>query len=84
MSGASPRTTVASGQSSGSANVDDTTVAGRLVIASTHGSNTSAPAGLELRIATNSRNVVAPNTIRCSPPYRPSRRSSSSGPCLPQ
>ena len=32
----------------------------------------------------NSRNVLAPKTIRCSAEYSDSLWSSSSGPCLPQ
>src|ERR1044071_8570931 len=44
---ASPRTTVASGQSRGPSSVVDTTVAGRFLIRVTHGSRTSAPSGAD-------------------------------------
>jgi hypothetical protein len=46
----------------------------------THGSRTSESAALFASISMKSRMVLAPNTIRCSVPYSPQRRSSSSGP----
>ena len=84
MSTASPRATVASGQSSGSSSVEETTVAGWLTIAVTHGSRTSSSSSLLASILTKARNVVAPKTIRRSPAYWRYRWLSSSGPCLPQ
>jgi Amidohydrolase family len=61
---ASPRTTVASGQSRGSSSVDDTTVAGIFHIRVTHGSRTSESSVLSASIPTKARNVFAPKTIR--------------------
>src|ERR671924_1897281 len=68
----------------GPSSVVDTTVAGRLLIRVTHGSRTSDSSVLEASIRANARYVLAPKTIRCSSPYKARRRSSSSGPCLPQ
>src|SRR5688572_7947509 len=65
---ASPLTIVASGQSSGASSVDDTTVAGMFLIRVTQASRTSDSSVLSASICTNCRNVVAPNTIRCSWP----------------
>ena len=65
---ASPLATVASGQSSGPCRVDDTTVVGRSLIRPTHGSRTSDSSVLSASICVNARNVLAPKTIRCSPP----------------
>jgi hypothetical protein len=81
---ASPLTTVASGQSSGSSSVVDTTIAGRFLIRVTHGSRTSDSSVLEASICAKDRYVWAPKTIRCGSSYRARRWSRSSGPCLPQ
>jgi hypothetical protein len=81
---ASPRTTVASGQSRGPSRVVDTTVAGRLLIRVTQGSRTSDSSVLEASIPANARYVLAPKTIRCSSRYWARRWVRSSGPCLPQ
>jgi hypothetical protein len=58
----------ASGQSSGSSRVVDTTVAGRLRVSVTHGSRTSDSSVLDAGICANARYVVAPNIIRCFSP----------------
>lgn len=81
---ASPLTTVASGQSTGPFNVEDTTVAGMFRIRVTHGSRTSDSPVLQASICTNCPNVVAPKTIRCWVSNEARRWASSSGPCLPQ
>src|SRR5688572_18830962 len=80
---ASPLTTVASGQSRGPSSVDDTTVAGRLLIRAFTGSSSLGPL-LEPSSCANCRYVLAPKTIRCSALYKARRWSRNSGPCLPQ
>jgi hypothetical protein len=73
MSTASPLTTVASGLSSGPANVVEITVAGMVHIRATQASRTSDSSVLEANMPSKSRYVLAPKTIRCSCSYRPRR-----------
>ena len=65
---AAPLSMVASGQPRVSCNVEDTTVAGMCIVLTFHSSSEwgSMP---DVMICAVSRKVVAPNTIRCSPPF---------------